>query len=249
MQDDTYEPAVDWDEDGERHRSFVQVFLYPCTRGALGRIAVLGGLLLAITGFQSVLTSLLGPAALYLFYGLKLLGLLIGADFFFYLADCVRSSADGAVQAKDELFSFPTEPREILEDFAKLILPYLICFLPSILYFALTQRHDGIFRLLLGAGTFYFPMFLLAVILFDSAPGFNPLLHLVSIISAFFAYGLLVIQCLLIVGLFLLIAFLFSRSPLTAFLILPLEMYFMILFAHLLGRFYYRHEDKLRWEV
>jgi hypothetical protein len=248
MQEDAYEPEVGIDEDG-LGRSFAHVFLYPCTAAALGRIALLSGLLLALTGYQSMLVSLLGPAASYLFYCLMFLNILAGADFFFYLADCVQSSADGAVRAKDELFSFPTELRDIVEDFAKLVFPYLVCFLPSMLYTAVTERQDGIYWLLLGAGTFYFPMFLLAVVLFDSGPGFNPLLHAASIVSAFFAYGLLVLQCLLIVGLFLLIAFLFDRSPLTAFLILPLEMYFMILFAHLLGRFYYRNEDKLRWEV
>lgn len=186
---------------------------------------------------------------MYIAYPLMFLNFLIGADFFFYLADCVRSSADGAVRAEDSWVAFPTNLGEIFGDFAKLALPYLICFMPPMLYLSMTERIDGWFWGLLGAGTFYFPIFLLAAVLFDSATGYNPFLHLVSIFSAFFSYCLLVLQMVLVVGLFMVIAYGLNQLPVLGFLILPIELYFLIVFAHVLGRFYFRNEKKLRWEV
>lgn len=249
MLEDDCEPEVEIIEDEEPDRSFARVFLYPCNAAGLGRIGTVCGLLLALAAVRYLLYSALGPAAVYIMYGLMLVNFLVGADFFFYMTDCIRSSAAGAVRADEEFSAFPDGWSEILEEFGKVIVPYLVCFMPAILYMAYTANSNGLFWGLLAAGVFYFPMFLLAAVLFDSAPGYNPILHLVSIFSTLFSYLLLVLQVLLIVGLFALAAFLFELSPLTAFLVVPLQLYCLLVFAHLLGRFYFLYEEKLRWEV
>ena len=249
MRQETNDYACEMEAEEPGERPFLTIFMYPCNGAGLGRIALFTILLLAMAAVRFVLYSLLGPAASYLLMGLGFVNLLVGADFFFYLADCVRSSADGALRAPGDTFAMQGGLADIAEDFCKLIFPYLVCFLPAILYTAMTDRRDGVYWGLLAAGCFYFPMFLLAVVLFDAGPGFNPFLHVVSMVSTFFGYCLLVLEVILLAGLFLLIAYLFNRLPLTAFLVVPLELYFMIVFAHLLGRFYYRNDEKLRWEV
>jgi hypothetical protein len=92
-------------------------------------------------------------------------------------------------------------------------------------------------------------MALLGVLMFDSIRGLNPLIIIPSLFSAFFQYcGLLVFVCAII--------FLFTKARellLThSFLWLSLraiEVYLLMVVAHLLGRFYFKYQEKLNWDV
>jgi hypothetical protein len=124
-------------------------------------------------------------------------------------------------------------------------------------YVLFTHRIDVIFWVLLGYGIFFFPMALLAVVMFKSMTAFNPLLWVGSIISTFFPYCGLV---LLISAIGLVLKFLMNIPrediPLGKVgifvcgpLILLAFLYIVFVAGHLLGRFYWRYQKKLNWEV
>jgi hypothetical protein len=94
-------------------------------------------------------------------------------------------------------------------------------------------------------------MGLLAVSLFDSFSGLNPILIIGSIFSTFFRYfGIVLVFYIPIV---------FIVASLIAFPRLMLGLrglvfrfvcgYLLLVAGHLLGRFYYRNEEKLYWDV
>jgi phosphoglycerol transferase MdoB-like AlkP superfamily enzyme len=102
-------------------------------------------------------------------------------------------------------------------------------------------------------------MGILAVIMFDSVRGLNPLLLVCSIASVFLQYWGLV---LLFYAIFFLYYFLIAGSAAVAMatgsiigmlghivISRVIFLWMLLISAHLLGRFYWRYEDKLRWEV
>jgi hypothetical protein len=113
----------------------------------------------------------------------------------------------------------------------------------------LAKRADIIFWLLLIYAVFLLPMGLLAVIMFDSAIGLNPLLLVRSISSTFFPYCGIV---LLFVTPVVLIGMLYTEvqeSRLWSFIIRSIVTYLALVGAHILGRFYWRYQDKFNWDL
>ena len=107
-------------------------------------------------------------------------------------------------------------------------------------------------------GVFFFPRGMLAVVMFDTSSAFNPILWIGSIFSTFFQY------C----GLVLLVGGIVLASQALAGIGEPEEarqmgigariqgavfscllIYVVFVVAHLLGRFYWRYQEKLNWEV
>jgi hypothetical protein len=101
-------------------------------------------------------------------------------------------------------------------------------------------------------------MGLLAVVMFDSSTAFNPVLWLGSIFSTFFQYCGLV---LLVTGIVLAFSVLTGIGETEDAEQIPigtkileavfscLLLYIVFVVAHLLGRFYWRNQEKLNWEV
>jgi hypothetical protein len=109
-------------------------------------------------------------------------------------------------------------------------------------------------------GVFLFPMGLLAVIMFDTLSALNPAIIIGSIFSAFFPYlGLILLLAVVIVSVrfimplydlitsggssLLAIGTIFIYSSGVA------DFYMLMVMAHLLGRFFYKYQEKLNWEV
>lgn len=192
-------------------------------------------------------------------YGTGFITFVVGVDFVGYLYHCVRESADGAVTAPDRapwdgsdysnasfsLGSYFSLSVQYLVTF----IPIIICLLPALLYLLVTHRTDAIFAGLLLTGIFYLPIFFLAVILFDSSAGYNPGIHVISIINTFFSYCLLVGCCVLLTLLFYGTIILVKNLGMGILLAVPLQVYCLMIFSHLLGSFYYKNEDKLRWDI
>jgi hypothetical protein len=85
--------------------------------------------------------------------------------------------------------------------------------------------------------------------MFDSIRGLNPMLIVGSIFSTFFLYCGLVVFCY---ALFILIAgagYFLLRSWVLGYIFLFVCSYQALIGAHLLGRFYWKYQDKLNWEV
>jgi hypothetical protein len=114
-----------------------------------------------------------------------------------------------------------------------------------------------VFWLLLAYGAFFFPMGLLACIMFDSISGLNPILLIGSIFSTFFQYcGLVLLISGIVLG-FRAIPTIQTddaQSNTVTMILLGNVFYLIMLYitfvvANLLGRFYWRYEEKLNWEV
>jgi hypothetical protein len=145
----------------------------------------------------------------------------------------------------------------MLEQYLTLLACYAFFFGPAVFYRSYTylsevESNSVIFWSLLAYGVFFFPMGILAVIMFDSINGLNPILLFCSIASTFLPYcGLAMLFS----------AFCFLRVQMLLWSIhyrwgifvriLPDSVLLWVLFvvAHLIGRFYWRYKEKLNWEV
>ena len=169
----------------------------------------------------------------------------------YYFAECIRDSATGHFRASD----FWKRPNEDKWDciLQSLVVPgcIAVCFCPASVYYIVTKRTDLIYWLLLACGGFFFPMVLLAVVLFDSYNALNPILIISSIFRTFLPYcGM----ALLFYGgalLFIKIGprYWFRLLPALPLISRLLQLYLMFVAVGLLGRFYWKYREKLNWEV
>lgn len=161
----------------------------------------------------------------------------------YYFAHCVRCSSSGERRAPD----INNQPGSIdaitlfFEFFAALAW-MIFSFAPPVAYLIVTGRADAVFIGLAACAILYAPISLLAIVLFDSVNGLNPILIIPSILSVFVPYIFLLIALAIVwVG----IVLLYWVHPLLG---IP-SAYLMILSAHLLGRFFLKYQDRLNWEA
>jgi len=231
--------------DSDKERKFpwpLDVFLYPASLSGVITIAFIVVLHLA-----HIFLGVIARLSCFTMIAWWIFGLAIAGYVFWYFCECVRSSAVGIIRAGsnwgDNMNLLP-----LLGCALKQIFFVLLFWSPVITYFLIFRRIDVFFWILAIAPWFLFPMALLAVIMFDSITGFNPFLWITSICSTFLPYlGVLLISiCVLLLfivaGFLTIIPFFFIFSD---FFIL----WIMLVWAHLLGRFYYRYEEKLYWEA
>ena len=239
-------PEVDETESvGKRKLPWpVDIFLYPISVPGLTNLAIFIGVPLLI----GALRKLLGSAALVLVAPTVIINILLGLYMCWYFAECVRDSAIGETRAPE---AFATADLDVMfSQSLNLLGCYLFFWGPAGFYrfylLFIGETTDKIFRILLGYGIFFFPMGLLAVVIFDSSSGLNPILLIRSIFRTFFPYCGLV----LILGVVVLIAKgLPDTSPIFAAVLHCINVYLVLVAAHLLGRFYWRYEEKLNWEI
>ena len=199
---------------------------------------------------------LLGPFALALVIPSFIVNLLINLYMCWYFAECVRESAAGAVRAPD---AFATaDLSSMFGQCLYLGACYAIFALPAALYSFFTNRTDATFWALVAYGVFFFPMGLLAAVMFSSSTAFNPVLWIGSILSTFFQYcGLVLLIGGIVVGVKALTTMAQSENiqqiegstMLLEILFSCILLYLAFVVAHLLGRFYWRYQEKLNWEV
>ncbi|MBN2182543.1 MAG: hypothetical protein JW715_11575 [Sedimentisphaerales bacterium] len=225
---------------------FIDVFLYPFS--TTGIIHLIGLWLLIFLLCPWVMGNFgLGTEYAPIVYILPVSYML------YYFTECLRDSASGRRRVP-ELWT-----RSIVPDRWDCIAQLLVvigciamCFWPVAVYYIATERSDLIYWLLLMCGGFYFPMALLAVVLFDSFNALNPLLVVRSIFSTFIPYcGLIIILfagsyiCLKIDSRF----YNFRPMPIVPFFLRAIQLYMINIAVGFLGRFYRRFEKKLNWEV
>lgn len=222
---------------------FIDIFLYPISTPGLIILAIITVVPLSI----NIVAGLLGPLGFFVSIPGIVINIVIGLYMYWYFCECIRDSAGGGVRAPDVLVSAPS-----LGDMFWQVLKIVGClaffFLPAFIYSQCVKRTDTIFWSLLGYGVFFFPMGLLALIMFDSLTGLNPALLIGSIFSTFFPYcGLVLIFC----GAVLITKKLpdVQESLILSFVLYCVFIYLMMVASHLLGRFYWRYQEKLNWEV
>ncbi len=221
----------------------IDIFLYPISIPGLINLAIITGAPLLV----GIAAKLLGPFALALAIPGLIINIVIGLYMYWYFAECIRDSAMGGLRAPETLAASP----DLGDLFSQTlnIVGCLILFLGPVMFYSFfTQKTDTIFWILLGYGIFFFPMGLLAVIMFDSGSAFSPVLLIGSISSVFFQYcGLVLLFC----GVALIAKSVLDmqQSQILGAILHCVRIYLAMVAAHLLGRFYWKYQEKLNWEV
>jgi hypothetical protein len=238
---------------------FIGVFLYPMNPWGLTSLGVFvfGSALVKFVGFllgRSLLdlgefARVIGwPAAIVL----AILRGIFHAYMFWYFGLCIRDSAAGGVRAPSILtLSGGDDLSDMAMEMLRLACGIVICIGPALAYNGLTEKSDIYFWLIMSVGVFFLPMAVLAVVMFGSLEGLNPILIISSMLRSFIEYLGAVVAFyvpLAIVGFFGVVR-IFGTSDLSALVTKLVVVYLLLVAAHLLGRFYWRYQEKLNWEV
>jgi hypothetical protein len=247
---------------GERKLPWiVDIFLYPISKGGLSTIGIILFFRLLTDFTATGLSICCGCVGGIL--GLVIKVVIYYSYMYWYFTECVRDSAAGGLRAPVILASMPGLG-VMIRLFFRIFSCYAFTLGPATFYRGYTyytgiETNNVILFALLTYGMFFFPMSILAVVMFDSVNGLRPILLVRSIVSTFFYYCGLVILFyslgVLFVGLLVRMRPASNQSSFVSWLFLfyilynIFFLYFLLISGHLLGRFFYRFEDKLYWEV
>lgn len=232
----------------------IDIFLYPISKAGLTTLSIIILLPLLI----SIFTKWLGKFSrefvplMVFFVPIAFAGFILKIVLFLYLywyfCECIRDSAAGGIRAPETVAITPGLG-EIIWQFVRVAVCLLVFIAPPVLYYLNTGETNTIFGVLVVYAILFLPMALLAVVMFDSFSGLNPVLLVGSILSTFLPY------CAMIAA-FITLSFLIPHylpetvgSPVLAFLFYCVGIYLLIVTAHLLGWFYCRYQNELNWEV
>ena len=225
---------------------FIYIFLYPFN---LAGVIHLIGLWLLLFLFCPFVIAFVGLGTEYI----PIVYFLPVAYSLYYFAECIRDSAAGGRRAPDlRASSVKSERWDYISQLLVVVGSIAICFWPVAVYYIVTERSDLIYWLLLACGGLFFPMVLLAVVLFDSFGALNPILITGSIFRTLLPYCGMVLFFYTGALLFMKIdspANRFWLLLMVPFLIKVVQLYMVFVAVGLLGRFYHRNEKKLNWEV
>ncbi len=229
----------------------IDIFLYPISLPGLMNLGIFTILLL----LMSLTRRLLGPYMYFRFSPGILINIAVGIYLCWYVTECVRDSAKGGRRAPEAFATVGLG--EMWSQSLHIIGCYLIFLGPALFYSIFSNKTDIVFWPLLAYGVFFFPMGLLACIMFDSISGLNPVLLIGSIFSTFFQYcGLVLLINGIVLGFRAIQTIRTSNIQRETFTMIILGAVFSVILlyvafvvAHLIGRFYWRYQDKLNWEV
>ena len=248
-----FNPEVKEEPPKRKIPAILDVFLYPANMTGLINIFVFTGL----SFLYSICSIFAGPICL-VRLAFIIVGVTIFAYMLYYIIECIRDSAEGGIRAPENLNNMPTSS-EALSQLWDMVISMILLWLPLTGYYIYriatdvnaeyNPREDTTFWILLGYGVFFSPIALLTLAIFNSSSAYNPIVWIISVFSVFFQYCFIV---LLFSGL----AFLVSRIAvslqgglLSAAFFTAIFLYFAMIAAHILGRFYYKNAKKLNWEV
>ncbi|MDH4238622.1 MAG: hypothetical protein OEW48_03565 [Phycisphaerae bacterium] len=224
---------------------FIDVFLYPVSFWGL----VYLGIFIVTTLFLNTVGKII-PYYFACFFGVivSVIKVLVVLFMFWYFAECVRDSVEGGLRAPKVIGDTPPL-RDMFRQMVDIIVSLVIFFGPFFLYVFIARRAGIIFWLLLIYGIFLFPMALLSFVVFDSIAGLDPRLIYKSISNTFWQYCGLV---LLFIAAVLVIGVLGQKASESGYMVILVHfagIYLIFIAAHLLGRFYWKYQEKLKWDV
>ena len=220
------------------------VLLYPTSADGLVHIGVLALALWGAELFRALIAPFLGfySGILVLILRIIILGYIL-----FYLGYCVFDSSRGGRRAPSIALAPPLDREELLSQMLLLLASTAICFWPAAIYYGVTRRLDTGGVLLAAACGFFWPMAVLAAVLFDGIDALNPLLIVRSIVVTLPAYLVLTIKLAVLAALAAVINLTSSRLPVPQVLWDLIYLYLLMVGTHLLGRHYCRHRERLGW--
>lgn len=186
------------------------------------------------TGGASYLTGLLTLP----FY------IVFGCYVCYYVAHCVTDSSRGHRRASDIQIAGALSIGDLVSQAILLIACVAITCWPVAVYYVLTERTDPWYWLLGALGVFFLPMSFLASAIFDCFDALNPLLIVSSIARTLVPYSGLVLFFLAITALATAVV---PSLPIWAFLRLAMQIYLLLVLANSIGRFHWRHRERLDW--
>ena len=192
-----------------------------------------------------------------------ILQIIIALYMFWHFCECIRDSACGGLRAP-ATFDIRPSLGQMLWGYLGLLACYLLFFGPVTFYRAHTElsqieTNAVIFWSLQTYGIFFFPMAILAVVMFESVMGLNPVLIIRSIAATFLPYcGLIVLfyglDVMFVIGVMRLLSAARASGSILTLLLTPILvlagfLWLLLVAGHLLGRFYWRYYEKLNWKV
>lgn len=198
------------------------------------------------------LPVLVGPIIAMLWWGMRgrflgfALGAIVPAYMVYYLANCTHDSVKGGTRAPENAADNPGLGGAFSQ-FLEVMGVILMIFAPAIISYLLAQETTPLFWTFMAVGIFLLPMGLLAVIFFGSMTGYNPLLWIISIVRTLIPYLGLVLAFAALAAILFYLHTIGSLFPINILVPGPL-IYLAMILAHLLGRFYFRLGEHLRWE-
>ena len=230
----------------------IDIFLYPISQPGLIILAIV----IVIPLLINIVGLLLGPFSIFVTAPFFIINIVLGLYVFWYFCECIRDSAAGGVRAPDVMANAPSIGDMFFQTL-RLVICVLFFITPAFVYSRYVGEKDVIYWSLLVCEATFFPMGLLAVIMFDSFAGLNPVLLVKSIFSVFFQYLGLILLCAVCMMLFvvgtIVTTMVLAMMPFAIILLvvfLPFfYLYVLLIGAHILGRFFWRYEEKLYWEV
>ncbi len=240
------------EDSGERKLPWpIDIFLYPTSPSGLVTIGVLVIVPLIV---QLLMMFVSGALAHYAGLLLLIFYIMLYGYMFQYFVECIRDSATGGLRAP-ETMTMMVNANDLFWQFFKLFACYAVFLGPLSFYkgymiYIETEPNSIVFWSLWAYGIFFFPIGILALTMFGSVNALNPILLIRSIISTFIQYcGLLVFFA----AIGLLAVLMFRLTPrlgiLTVIVSGGLAYWLLFVAGHLLGRFYWRYQKKLNWEV
>jgi len=250
----------------------LDIFLYPTNVPGLTILGIVIGIPLIFHIFMKflLLFAMVFPPALVLltFFGAisSIVNIVLLFYFYWYLAECVRSSAGGEIRTPETMAITPG-PWELLQQTVKILVCLIFFSAPAIIYISkaiwesnlewpltlASMRNDSALWLWVSYGIFFFPMGLLAVVMFDSINGLNPILFIGSLYSTFLPYCGLILSFYafgyLIIKINQLSAAISFLPQVWSYASRIITFYLFMIMAHLLGSFYWRYKNKLDWDV
>jgi hypothetical protein len=213
----------------------IDILLYPANLAGLASLAIIIGVPLLLSLVLWVIP----------FVGLLafIIQVLVGLYAAWYFAECVYDSAKGGTRAPQALDTGGTG--EMWERVAYVLAVWIIFVVPMVVYFLATEgKKDAILWGLVAWAVVFFPMGLLAMVIQDSFSAINPFFLLGSILRVFFPYmGFVLLLCVVVTGL----AWFWPPPIVPPVVSFAVGQYAALVFAHILGRFYWRNRERLDW--
>ena len=234
---------------------YIDLFFYPASVPGLSILAIILFTPLILELILFCLAQVFGSMSIMLLplaICFLIADFIIAAYMFWYFGVCVRASSRGSRRAPGILDKDSEEGGgSMVDQMLRIIFCVLIFLGPSLGYYYYTKETGPIFFSLLGAGAFFLPMALLAMIMFESIWGLNPIFIIGSIIRTFFRYCLVVPAFSLVIGsVVAMVVYVPADSPLPVKIaLMGVILYMLLIGAHILGLFFKRNEEKLYWEV
>jgi len=227
----------------------IDAFLYPISASGMINLAVFVIAPEFVSLLVFVLASLLSPflqsGTSYIMRFLTLpFYIVFGCYVVYYVAHCVIDSTKGHRRATDLPIANIFSVGDLVAQVVLLLGCFAICFCPIAFYYLITKRIDYWFWVLLVLGGFFFPMFFLRGVMFDSFDALNPVEISRSIIRTFLPYCGLVLFYMAFGGFAVAVL---RRLPLWDFLRSCIILYLVFVLAHRSGWFYWWYKGKLDW--